>query len=241
MIKLSPAGIGLTRRCLAGAWTVSRWLWPLAAILAIVIAAVIAQFTPITASIWENASQWLRWYLFVFGIVFTTGYFPLAVAHGMTRRDVLAVFGLSALAVSVVWAMLMTAGLVIERAAYAWLGWTYTLRGPHLFDGGYDVGGMLAEYGLIFLSYLVSGSLIAAAYYRFGSWRGTLLLPLTLLPLVGIEAVLSTGWVGAIEDSFSSARPAVLVAVVTSIGLVVLTALANYLLLRDVPIHSKTS
>jgi hypothetical protein len=240
MTTLSPQSAVLTRRLLTQSWKVSLRLWPATAIVTIVIGAVIAQFTPITVSIWEYASIWPRWFLFTVGLTVVSGYLPLLVVNGMTRRDVLTALGLTSVVGSLCWAAFMTAGMVVERAVYSWLDWTHVVDGGYLFHGDSSVVGLLGEYGLLFLGYLVAGSLIAAAYYRFGVKAGSWLLPLTLLPVIVLEALLSGDWTGTAER-LSSAWSATLVGLIGSLLLIGLTGLADYLLLRDVPIHGKAS
>jgi hypothetical protein len=240
MTTLSPASAGLTRRILAESWKASVRLWPVAVIVTVVVATVVAQFTPITVSIWEYAGIWPRWFLFSVGVMAASGYFPLIVAHGVTRRDVLTAFGLSGLAVSLLWAVCMAAGMVIERALYSWLGWSHVVNSGYLVDGGSNAAGLFVQYGLLFFGYLTAGALISAAYYRFGWKGGTWLLPFTLLPVIVLEGLLSADWTGTLEQ-LSSAWHATLAGLIGALLVIGYTGLADYLLLRDVQLPSKTS
>jgi hypothetical protein len=239
MITLSPPVAGLTRRLLAESWRVTRWICLTGGVVAIVLAVVFAQFTPLRTSVWEQAPETFGWFVFVVGITVTMGYFPLAVAHGVTRRGVLTAFALTGLAMSLLWAVVLTTGLVIERAAYSWLGWAHTLHHSHPFGGGDNAAGMLAENLLICLSFLASGSLIGAVFYRYAR-SGYLLLPVAMLPVAALESVLSSSWRGTIERGFSLGPEAVLVVVIVPAA-IALVGMMHYLLLRDVPIRGKTS
>ena len=238
--RLSPVEVVITRRLIGENWRIARWAWPAAALIAVAVGAVIAQFTPVTKSIWENAAQWPRWWLFAMAIALVTNYLPIVVTHGVTRRAAIRAVGVTSVLIGLGWAAFFVVGQVIEQFIYNRLGWPDEMDGPHLYDDGYDVLPMLAEYWLVFLSYLVAGALVGAIYYRFGAIRGTLLLPPALLPAVAIEILTSTGWLGAgLQDGLSIARPAVPALMITSVVVLSLAALAIQMVLRDVPIHSK--
>lgn len=239
-LRLAPVDVVITRRLLVEMWKITRWLWPAAVVVTVTIGFVIASLAPITKSIWENAGQWPRWWLFAMAIAMVATHLPVAVLHGVTRRAAVRVLAVSGVLISLYWAAFMVAGHVVERFVYARLGWPDTLDTPHLFSDGYDVVPMLAEYGLIFLAYQFSGALIGALYYRFGGIRGTLLLPFGLLPAAAMEALLATGWYGSgLQEGLSASRPAAAVLLVGAIAIVALAELAVHLALRDVPIHTK--
>jgi hypothetical protein len=240
-LRLAPVEVVITRRLLAEMWKITRWFWPAAVVLTTTIGIIIASFTPITKSIWENAGQWPRWWLFAMAIALVATHLPVVVLHGVTRRAAIRALAASGVLISLYWAAFMVAGHVVERFVYARLGWPDTFDTPHLFSDGYDVVPMLAEFALIFLAYQLSGALIGAFYYRFGGIRGTLLLPLGLLPAAAMEVLLATGWYGAgLQEGLSASRPGAALLLLGSAVIVGLTGLAVHQVLRDVPIHGKT-
>jgi hypothetical protein len=165
---------------------------------------------------------------------------PVVILHGVTRRAAIRAVLVSVVLISMAWAAFMVCGHVVERFVYGRLGWPDVMQTPHLFRNGYDVLPMFAEYTLIFLAYLLSGALISAFYYRFGWFRGTLLIPAGLLPAVAIEGLLFTGWYGAgLQEGLSLSRPATPLLVLAAIVVLWLTALVLHLVLRDVPIGNK--
>ena len=237
--RLAPAEAVLTRRLMYEMWKVARWFWPVAVLVAVLIEAIIASVAPITQSAWEYAAQWPRWWLFSMGITLIVTYLPVVVAHGVTRRAALRALATSAVLVAATWATFMVIGHIVERFVYGRLGWPDTLTTPHLFSNGYQVLPVFTEYSVIFLAYLVSGGLIGAGYYRWGGIRGTLLLPLGLLPVAAVESLLATGWYGAGLQELSFSRPPAAVLVIASAVALGLGWLALYLVLRDVPIKSQ--
>lgn len=235
------AEVVITRRLIGGMWKITRWFWPVAVVITIVVTTTIARFTPITRSVWENAGQWPRWWLFAMAITLVVAHLPLVVMHGVTRQAAIRAVGFASVLISFAWSGFMVAGHVVEKLVFDRLGWPDTLDSPHLFTDGYDVLPMFAEYSLVFLAYITTGVLVGGVYYRFGAIRGTLLLTPALLPVVAIELLLSTGWVGSgLQDELSIGRPTAAVLIVASIVVLSFAALAIHLVLRDVPIQSKT-
>lgn len=238
---LRPVEAVLVRRTIREVWRLTRWIWPVAALVAVALVAVIANLTPITRSAWEVGGQWPRWWLFALGIAQVAMQLPITVLHGVTRRSALRACGAVWVVVAVAWAAYMSAGHVLEQVLYDRLGWSYALQSPHLFDDGFDVPPMLFEYGSIFLAYLLSGGLVGGLYYRHGGVRGTLLLPLGLLPVLAIEALLSTGWYGALlQQELSLGRFAPWVLLSGVLAVLALTWLAVRAVLHDVPIRPQT-
>jgi hypothetical protein len=239
-IRLTSAEGVIVRRLLTEMLKFGGWLAFLGIVIPIALGAILAQFTTITQSIWEATGHWPRWWLFAMAIALVHNYLPILVMHGVTRRAILRAGVVVSVLAALFWGGFMTIGHVVEEVIYGWLGWSNRMVNPHLFADGYDVLPMLAEYGPVFLAYLAAGVLVGGLYYRFGTWRGTLLLAPAMLPIVVTEALLFTSWHGAVlQDSLAVDRPAAPVLVV---GLLIVFALAVaviQLVLRDVPVHSK--
>ena len=237
----SPSA-ALARRFLRDIGFLTVWIWPVAYVAAAAIIFTVSRFTEITHGGWENAGHWPRWFLFSTAIAFTAMYLPVAVAHGITRRAVLRALAATIAVTSVVWAALMAVGHVVEAVVYGALDWPAAPAAPHLFSDGYDVVPMLVEYGLLFGTYMVAGVLLSGLYLRYGAWVGTACIPLGLLPIVAVEALLSTGWVGGVlQEQAGADRLAAPVVVVGAVAVLALGAAAGYALLRDVPLRGKTS
>ena len=241
---LTPGGAVLARRLIGQSWRLTRVLWPLAALIAVIVGACISRFTPVTESIWENAGQWPHWVLFSLATGLVSLYLPIAVAHGVTRRAAFRALAVTAVTVTLSWAACMVAGQLAERLIYHWLDWPDVLTGSHLFTSGShftgaDVLPMFADYGLLFLGYAATGALVGAAYFRLGGRLGTVVLPLTLLPVVVIEALLSTGWLGRALDSSGRYSVAAPVALGGALVVVLLTGWLTEVLLREAPLPAK--
>ena len=239
-VRLGAAETVIARRLLTEMWKLSRWFWLASLVIATLVGATLAQFSTVTSSIWEYATQWPCWWLFAMATVLVNTYLPIVVAQGVTRRAALRAGAVVAGLTALIWAGFMVFGHVVERTVYGWLGWPDTMSTPHLFSNGYDVLPMLAEYWVIFLAYLATGTAIGGLYYRLGGFRATLLLLPAMLPVVATEVLLSTSWYGAgLQDGLSFDRPAAPVLAVALVVVLSFPVLASYLLLRDVPLRSK--
>jgi hypothetical protein len=113
-----------------------------------------------------------------------------------------------------------------ERALYSWQGWSQMMENPHLFTDTSQAGLIFTEFFLLVVSHEVAGWLIGVTFYRFGWWRGLLLLPLCLIPAAATEFLPDV--LGSIGDD----RPPLAVAVPTVLVVTAFGLYAGYLVLR---------
>lgn len=220
-------------------YMLTLWFWAIALPVVAIIMFIIGQNTDqVTSSGVAFTFHGALWFPFSVAIILSVTYLPIHVANGMTRRS----FSRAAIAVNVIVglinAVIAVLALLVERVIYDRLGWVHggnDGEGIPVFQGG------VLTYGLglaaIFIAGQVSGSLIGVAYYRLGGIRGTLALPLCLVPL-GAMGLLGLGrsvqwnpWGWTAE-----------IAPWGSIGAVLILLLAAgvfHLLVRDIPIDSK--
>lgn len=185
----------LLRELLSG----SRWLL-VPAVGAVIVVPIIAVLVyhfagELDRGVWEFVGQPLRWILFASGIVMALAV-PVVVAHGITRRTITRALSVVVGILAIAAGLYMAAGYLAEWAVYTAVDLPLVLGDGHLFTATTQVHLVVAEYTLASAGYLISGWLTAMCYYRLGGFWGTLCLPLTLLPLVGVEAALITStWV----------------------------------------------
>jgi ABC-2 type transport system ATP-binding protein len=189
-------------------------------------------------SVWEGATTPTSWLLFAGGIACAMTV-PVFVAHGVTRRTVTSAAGLLAPIVATAGAVYMAAGYLLERAIHP--AGDPRLSGTHLFERTSQIHLMLTEHALLFAGYFVAGWLVSTGYYRFGMLRGTLLLPVTLLPLAGVEVAMDTHhWAVFLWWRLTGEVPVLL-----SVALAMAVVFAGYLavrgLSRAVPVQTRTS
>lgn len=220
-------------------YMLTLWFWAIALpVVALIMFIVSQNVDQVTSSGVAFTHHGALWFPFSIAIILSVTYLPIHVANGMTRRS----FVQAALAVNVIVGVLnaaiATGALLVEREIYEWLGWVHggtDGEGSPVFDGG------ILTYGLgltiLFIAGQVSGSLVGVAYYRLGALKGTVALPVGLLPLAAVgllglgEGVQWNpfGWVAEIAPWGTVAALLTLLA----------AAGAFHLLVRDIPIDCK--
>ncbi|TWD79187.1 hypothetical protein FB561_0242 [Kribbella amoyensis] len=184
-------------------------------------------------SIWDYGTQSPKYFSAAVGITFVPAFFGLLIAHGVTRRMVAvaaAIFFTGAAAcTAVLWVLMYQ----LEHVVYSWQDWSQTLPNAHLFSRPTQSGLVFTEFFLLVIAHEAAGWLIGICFYRFGVWKGILLLPLCILPAVTAELVLAAQWFANEIAGTGYQRPplaigAPLVLVVSALGL-----WAGYLLIRS--------
>lgn len=214
-------------------------VWAIFTALVIAVGAAIAIFGTIGASVWEEASQFSRWYAGAVGVYLTTVYLPLYVAHGQTRREfarqtppVVAMF-------AAVLAVLMTVGFVVEAGVYTAFDWPQELTREHLFDAPTDVGWVFVQFFLLLAVWTVAGTVVGAGFYR-NPGLGIALLLGALPAVVLVEALIGPAWFG-LEGLLYPTLPAgsVAWAVAVCLGVLGVGLAAMWLLVREMPLRNR--
>jgi hypothetical protein len=189
---------------------------------------VVLSVAHITFSLWGMiAGTAVQYWLAVIGVILVSLHLKQFVTTGVTRRDFLtgaAVFGLIA---AVLFAVLVTAGHGLEQ-------WAVGLAEPLPAD--YPVVSVFSEFLHVLpgtLAYLVSGATVTAGFYRFGPWRGFLVIVPGLLPAGLAEGMLGRGDQGEPITRLLPFGPAFAVSLLVT----ALVALLCHRLIRDVTIR----
>ena len=86
------------------------------------------------------------------------------------------------------------------------------------------------------------GALIVIAYARTGAYVGTLLLPLTVMPVLVTEGLFGAKWVGTGIDALPGFGAAPWpIATLVSMLICAISSVAVYLFMRRMPIGAKIS
>lgn len=187
----------------------------------------------VTEMVWEFPGVvWIRYPLFGVGAALGSSMLPIFVANGITRRDYLrGVVKYSAFVCALV-GLVGVVGYGVERAVYEIGGWDADLE-------SHSLARLLTTYVLLYVSYLVTGTLVGAAFGRWKQRSAAWLITPLLFPLVAAEVLLATWWGGLSNRDgaeawlpFGAAVPLVVLAIA-------LGAWLAYLLLRDVAIRPK--
>ena len=210
---------------------VGYWIVMVFAFLVIGIAIQLVQGR-VDQSMWDYGTQSPKYFSMAAGIMITPGYFSLLVAQGVTRRMISVAAGIYLTGAAVATALLWVLVYQVERLLYDWMDWPQTLTNPHLFTSTSQVGLVFAEFFLLILAHEVAGWLLGITFYRFGFWRGLLLIPLSLIPAAAAEFLLVAQWLADVLNSAGYHRPPLGVAVPSILVISVLGLYAGYLTLR---------
>lgn len=208
------------------------WITLLVMLVAALLAiAVSGQAEPDQRSVWETGAVPIRAMMLVVGIKLTPTVLPTYLYYGITRRTVTRAASAAIGAFAGATAILITAGFLLERAIFNALDHPYQLDREHLFTEVGQVPLVFVEYLLTGAAYLVSGWLIGGSFYRFGWQVAAPALPLSLLPVAGIESL--------VDDSIPT-HPSLPVPVLVVLGLGVLTLglAAVHALHRSIPLRA---
>jgi len=190
-----PPPVWRTVRSLARTYAVVA-AWFVAVVLVLWVGAVVVamRFGPLGQSMVQFSRQGMTWFPFSIGVTVVAGYHAAHIAAGMTRRAL----GVGTLLTSVGNAVVLSAVIAglfwVEGLLYAANGWQQAIIDEGWFPA--DAGDLLAILGwqtLVTTAAQVSGMLVAVVYQRTGPWWGTLLLPLTAGPIVGMWWIVARG------------------------------------------------
>jgi hypothetical protein len=200
------------------------WLWVGLIVIFNGIAVGVAIFGHLDRSIWETSFDGVGQYFpLAVGIGLMSLHLPVFVAHGVTRRN----FGVGSLWFVLVFTLIsavgLTLGYVVEDLIFAIAHRTPVLHSPQLFTATDQFAVIFGQSVLQVLAYLVSGWLIGAGFRRFGVYGLLLLIP-GLLPIAGLGALIRTGWLGQLANSLGLGTPGVAAGVGVQALLIVLGA-----------------
>ena len=166
------------------------WVWAIAIAVTATIPLVVDHYGGEPMSVFSTAVQGPRWYLFVTILVVTAASIGPSVAQGMTRRAFVRELGSAGLVTGVGFGVVAGLVHVAEHALHLARGW------PHIsVYGGRPVPAepwwlILLDHAVVLVVFALSGLAVAAVYYRWRGWLGTLALPLTAGPVFVVPALL---------------------------------------------------
>jgi hypothetical protein len=166
---------------------IGLWFWSAAIVGIGVGLTAVLTFADVRFSLWVLiAGSAAKYWLSVVGVLLVGSHLRQFVATGVTRRGFLAGAGLFGLIAAVLFTAVVIAGHGLEQ-------WAVGLAGPLPADYPVVSGTEFFHVLPAELAYLVSGATITAGYYRFGPWRGFLLILPGLLPAAVSEGLLGRG------------------------------------------------
>jgi hypothetical protein len=130
------------------------------------------------------------WFMFVMGIISAVMHLPVAVAHGVTRREFTIGAGVFAVATAVLFQLMKTVGTLLEAMVYGSRGLMDQLTEPYPWP---TMSGALVDMGKG-LAFMLSGWLVALVFYRLKIWWALLLSPFATIPVSAGTGMAYTPW-----------------------------------------------
>lgn len=211
------------------------WLWAVCVVGVAVAIAVVDRVGTVNVSIVQFVRDGpLVWFLFSIAVIVAATYLTPHVANGMTRRSFVTGGLVAAVGSALLHAATSSGLLLLEGVVYGRMGWQHDTEPGQEYVAGVwetDLGMLLADHAVTALAGTLGGLLIGMTYYRLGGWWGTLVLPLTLLPILGV--MFMTSWS---EVPFVPWTGPAWSAYLVGLALVLAAGVAFALLARRVPI-----
>ena len=237
-----PPGIGSVAGLLGGhlAFYLLVWIGIGAALLTANLVAN-GVWGDVDASVWDGQSSVFQYAILAGGIMVVTGYVPVMVAQGVTRRaaadgSLVAVAGLT-----VAGALATTLAYGVEDLVFAVNDWPHVLGGTrelHIYDRPDQYGLILLEVMALYGTHVVAGMVIGAGLFRFGwVWGVPFLLGGVALAVLG-EFLVASGFVGVrAGDALGLEAPPVGAGVAGVAALVAAGAVVSRRLIRGLPVE----
>jgi hypothetical protein len=222
---------------------VTQWLWIGLvlfgfALLFAIIGTLVGTFGHLGSSMVETATGGGPKYLaLMFGVIGITGQLGMYAAHGVTRRHFMLASLIFAVLIATVTAVFIAIGYLVERALYTANDLMAGLKNPYPGATTDQLLGLVAQNWLVFLAHLIAGYLAGVGYLRFGTVIGTLFLSVAAIPVLVTEALSTRPWIGMGVNAILGTKAATTpVAIGVSVGVVAVSMVITYLLVRNVPI-----
>lgn len=185
-----------------------------------------------THGIWAGAGFSPKVYMLVIGILLTPVSMSSYVSSGITRKHFVGGAILFTIPISLISAVVMTLGFPVEQLLRDWVGGKEIMANPSLMQSG-------VEFFLGFLGYFAVGWMIGSGFYRYNWKAGIVISILSLLPLILIEMVGSTGVMDLFGTTFAWPEMPFLVEMLITLLIVAIVIAINYAILRKAAIKRK--
>lgn len=217
---------------IAGYWGIMATIYT-----AIIVTVLLVGDTDV--SIWATSGGSApKYFLMVIGIMLTTAYLPVYVGNGVTRRDFARAASIYIAAVAAVYAVFMTVGYVVEYSVYSSAELLGGLKDPYPMQSVGDGLSIFVAELCVGAAYLCVGWLLGTCFYRFGTWWGIGLIPLTLVPALVTEVGFDSLWAGhGINNGLDIERPPLAIGVLMAVLSIAAAWIVNFALIRAVAIN----
>lgn len=164
-------------------------------VFAMVLVFIVSFFTDIEISAWEIVGSIAPWYVAVMGGWITYVMAPMIVAHGKTREFAFREWLTTGIFMTVLGAILMTAGYLLEHLIYNIADFEGKTSPENFFDSATEVHLVLLQYLLFFAVWFALGGFVGVSLYKSDDW-GWISIP------VAIAIAGATGTLGYSSNGF---------------------------------------
>ncbi|HEX6353762.1 hypothetical protein [Actinophytocola sp.] len=207
----------------------------------LVVAVGISVWGEVDRSYWHYvATQFLRWIAFGLGVDAISSYLRMHIAHGRTRRDFLRQLFPYLVGLSVVYAVLVVLGYLLERGVYALTGWPPRREDSPLLDSIPDVLGYVGPFTLMLLLWAIAGVLLSAAFNR-DAVLGLVTIPIGLLIIAPSEFIVDVVTVPFLRTVVESLRVTTLAGIGLGLAGIAIGCVAIWGIVRDMPMRPKVA
>jgi hypothetical protein len=133
--------------------------------------------------------SYIFFYMLVMGIIVVTQTFPYAIGMSIRRTDYFLGTVVMAVAVNIMFGMMLVLFSVIENATNGWGGRFHFFHFPYLNDG--SILEQLIMYVIFLINLFFTGLLISSTSRRFGA-KGLVIAIISVLLILSVVALLVT-------------------------------------------------
>lgn len=167
------------------------WVWAIAIAATFGISLLVGHYGGTPLSVLSTAVQGPRWYLFVMLLVIVLASIGPSVAHGMTRRSFTRQVCTGAVLAALGYGLVASLVHAAERALFLTRGWDHVAAyGRRAVPAG-PWALVAVDHAVVLATFALSGVAVAAVFYRWGGWAGTLALPVTAGPVLVVPALVA--------------------------------------------------
>ena len=191
---------------------------------------------------WDGQAAIFQYAMLAGGVVVVTGYAPVIVTQGVTRRATAAGSLVAVGCLAVAGALATTLAYGVEHLVFALNDWPFVLEGStadmHIYDRPDQYGLILVEVLALYATHVVAGMVIGTGVSRFGwLWGAPTLLAGVALAVVG-EFLVRGGFVGVrLGEAIGLEPPPVAVGVAGAVALTAVGAWGVRRLLGGLPVE----
>ncbi len=135
-------------------------------LIAMAVVLIVGKFTIAPAFSWSVIGSMAPWFIAVVSAWAIYQVIPLTVTHGGTRAAGFREWTFSGVLITLVGALFIGLGYLLERGVYGLVGWTKRSEEPYFAFASESIGLIFVRFVLVFAVCYALGGVIGAAFYR---------------------------------------------------------------------------